>query len=366
MSTDIQPIVMPKWGLAMKEGLLAAWHVEEGQEISAGQEIMDIETSKIANVFESPVGGPLRRVVTPAGETVPVGALLGVVAPPSVSDAEIDAYVAEFQERFAAKAAEAEDEVEPEPIEAGGWRINHLTLGEGPDVVLIHGYGGDLNNWLFNQPVLAESHRTHAIDLPGHGGSSKDVGSGDLATLTGAVLAFLDAKGIDKAHLVGHSLGGAIALQLALDHPGRVSAATLICPAALGPDINMDYIEGFIAARRGKHLKPVLEMLVADPELISRDMIEDILKFKRLDGVEAALKTIASAVFPNGRQAVDLSGRIAEAKPPLQIIWGTKDRIVPPSHAERVSGVPVHKLDCGHLAHMEKASEVNRLVGELA
>lgn len=364
MST-IQPIVMPKWGLAMKEGLLAAWHVEEGEEIEAGQEIMDIETSKIANVFESPVGGPLRRVVTPAGETVPVGALLGVVAPSVVSDADIDTYVAEFQERFAAKAEEDEDEILPEPIEAGGWRINHLSLGEGgTDIVLIHGYGGDLNGWMFNQPVLAESRRTHAIDLPGHGGSSKDVGDGSLATLAGAVFAFLDAKGIGKAHLVGHSLGGAIALQLALEHPERVAAVTLVCPAGLGPEINMDYIEGFVAAKRGKHLKPVLEMLVADPELITRDMIEDVLKFKRLDGVNTALETIAAAVFPDGEQADDFSGRIGDVTCPLQIVWGTEDRIVPASHAERVSGVPLHELACGHLAHMEKANEVNRLVAE--
>ena len=84
---------MPKWGLAMQEGMLAAWHVEEGQEVAKGQEIADIETSKIANAFESPVGGRLRRRLVGAGETVPVGALLAVVADPSVPDAELDAFV---------------------------------------------------------------------------------------------------------------------------------------------------------------------------------------------------------------------------------------------------------------------------------
>ena len=61
--SDIQTIVMPKWGLAMQEGTLAAWHVAPGQEVSKGQEICDIETSKIANVFESPVTGSLRRLL---------------------------------------------------------------------------------------------------------------------------------------------------------------------------------------------------------------------------------------------------------------------------------------------------------------
>ena len=114
MSDGIKPIVMPKWGLAMQEGMVARWLVEEGAQVEQGQEILDIETSKIANVFESPVAGPLRRVVVGEGETVPVGALLGVVAEAAVSDADLDVYVAEFQEQFAQHAAEAA-QTAPEP-----------------------------------------------------------------------------------------------------------------------------------------------------------------------------------------------------------------------------------------------------------
>ena len=98
--SSIKPITMPKWGLAMEEGVLARWAVEEGAEIAAGQEIMDIETTKIANVFESPVAGVLRRKVVAEGETVPVGALLGVVSEPGVPDAEVDAFVGEFLANF--------------------------------------------------------------------------------------------------------------------------------------------------------------------------------------------------------------------------------------------------------------------------
>ena len=81
-------------------------------------------------------------------------------------------------------------------------------------MVLIHGFGGDLNNWLFTQPGLAETHRVIAFDLPGHGGSSKDVGAGDLAALSRIISAFLDVLDIPKAHLVGHSLGGGVALRI--------------------------------------------------------------------------------------------------------------------------------------------------------
>jgi len=82
--SSIKPITMPKWGLAMEEGALARWAVNVGAEIELGQEIMDIETTKIANVFESPVAGVLRRKVVREGDTVPVGALLGVVSEPDV------------------------------------------------------------------------------------------------------------------------------------------------------------------------------------------------------------------------------------------------------------------------------------------
>ena len=105
-SEKITPLVMPKWGLSMKEGKLSAWHVEEGQVISPGQEIMDVETDKIANAVEAADGGVLRRRIGKLGEVYPVKALLGVLAPPEVSDAAIDEYVAGFQVPAASDAGE--------------------------------------------------------------------------------------------------------------------------------------------------------------------------------------------------------------------------------------------------------------------
>jgi pyruvate dehydrogenase E2 component (dihydrolipoamide acetyltransferase) len=369
MSDAIRPIVMPKWGLAMQEGMVAKWLVEAGAEIKSGDEILDIETSKIANVFESPVAGPLRRIVVGEGETVPVGALLGVVADASVADAEIDAFVARFQEEFAAHAAEASAAApEPETIEAGGRRIRYLALGEGEGVpiVFIHGFGGDLNNWQFNQEAVAAGRPTYAIDLPGHGGSSKELGAGHVhvGALAGAVVDFMDAKEIAKAHLVGHSLGGAIALDLALNHADRVASVTAICSAGLGPEINMVYIDGFMAAKRRKQLQPVLEMLVADPALVSHEMIEDVLKFKRLDGVEAALNRIIDDTFAGGQQALQLTPRLGELNVPVQVIWGRQDRVIPVGHSEGLpSRIHVQVFDdAGHMVHMEKAAEVNQLI----
>ena len=231
--------------------------------------------------------------------------LLAVVAEASVSEPEIDAFIEEFQAGFAVTAARTTAERPQAQTAAVDDRpVNYLSLGDADVVplVLVHGFGGDINSWMFNLPVLAERGRVIAFDLPGHGGSSKDVGAGDLASLTGTLEGFLGALGIERAHFVGHSLGGAVALTLALDRPGLVASLSLVAPAGLGSEINNDYLEGFIVATRRKELKEVLRALFADPESLGREMVNEVLKYKRLDGVDAALRKIAGAVFPGGRQ----------------------------------------------------------------
>ena len=91
--------------------------------------------------------------------------------------------------------------------------------------------------------------------------------------------------GIGSAHFVGHSMGGAIAMQLAAEQPSKVKSMSLICSAGLGHEFGT-YVENYVAAEGRQDLKPVLEKLFADKSLVSRQLIDDVLKYKRLDGVE--------------------------------------------------------------------------------
>jgi pyruvate dehydrogenase E2 component (dihydrolipoamide acetyltransferase) len=367
MSAAVSAITMPKWGLTMTEGTVVGWLRQQGQRFAEGEEILEIETPKITNVVEASSGGTLRRIVAQAGTTLPVGALLGVVAADEVPEAEIDAFVAGFAvvEPSAGDEAEAEG-VKPRSIEVAGRRLRYLELGEGDGVpvLLVHGFGADLNTWMFTQPALAAGRRAVALDLPGHGGSAKDVGTGEPESLTDAVEGALDGLRIEQVHLVGHSMGGAVAKLLALRRPELVASLSLIASAGLGPEINASFIDGFVRVARRREATEILALLVHDPALVSRTMVEDVLRYKRLDGVSAALARIAEAWFPGGRQSLDLTSRVATLSLPVQLIWGRDDRIIPVAHAEALAArLPVHILDAaGHLPHMEKAGEVNRLI----
>ena len=101
MAGDIHALTVPKLGLTMKEGTVAAWHLQPGDAVKAGEPIADIESEKTTAVYEAPASGVLRRQVAVAGDTLPVGALIGVIAAASTTDAEIDKFIAAYRPELA-------------------------------------------------------------------------------------------------------------------------------------------------------------------------------------------------------------------------------------------------------------------------
>jgi pyruvate dehydrogenase E2 component (dihydrolipoamide acetyltransferase) len=357
MADQIQRVTMPKWGLSMKTGKVIEWFVAEGDTVAKGDDLADIETEKIAGTLEAPYDGVLRRIVADPGAELPVGAVLAVLAPADVPDSEIDAAVAEAKAQLESGELGGAEEVVPSTAEIGGRPISYVTLGSAPGepVVLVHGFGGDKNSWLFVQQPLSESHTVHALDLPGHGASGKDVGDGSLDTLADTVLGFLDVVGAERAHLVGHSLGGAAVAAVAARAPDRVASLTLLAPAGFGPEIDAEYLRGFAAASSRRELKPLLGRLFADESLVTRQLVDDLLRYKRLDGVSEALHTLLRTLLDGDRQGLDTPALLSGVKAPVTVIWGTADRIVPVP-----DGVKVERVNAGHMLHMEAAADVLR------
>lgn len=362
----LHSVTVPKWGLSMEDGLLVHWYVEPGARVGAGDPLIDIETPKITNTLEAVDAGIVRRILGKAGDTLPCGQLIAVIDDAEATDDEIEAFVAQSVAEIAAQQQNTVVAgIEPQLVEIGAERIRYLAMGEGGTPVLfLHGFGGDLNNWMFNQPVLSDGRRTIALDLPGHGGSSKVVGDGAAASLARASLAAMDALDLCKVHLVGHSLGGAVAMHIAASAPARVASLTLVCSAGLGPEISDAYIEGFLGATRRRDLQKVLELLFADTSLVTADMAEDLLKVKRLDGAQEALRKIADANFPNSTQNHGARETLASLCAPLLTIWGREDAIIPARHAANLPGRVEILESAGHMPHLESASHVNGLLAE--
>ena len=367
MSSAITPLIMPKWGLEMREGTIAGWLVEVGDRITVGMPVLDVETDKISNAVEAPDAGLLRRKVAKDGETLAVRALLGVLAEPEVSESDIDAYIA----NFAAPESHAQSESDSaafDSVEVAGIRIRFAKRGpdDAETVVLLHGFGGDLGNWLFNIDTLAEQFRVFALDLPAHGGSQVKLPGHGLQGLASFVRAWLDQLELRQVHLIGHSLGAAIASSIALEDAQRVKSLCLICPAGLGAEINASYVEGFVNAESRRELKPVVEKLFHDPSLVTRSLLEDLLKYKRIDGVSQALHELQKALFNQGAQAEQPILKLSPAQHPLLILWGESDQVIASAQAKLApEGSTVHILEgAGHMVMLEKASEVNQLMKE--
>jgi pimeloyl-ACP methyl ester carboxylesterase len=259
--------------------------------------------------------------------------------------------------------AAAEGALTEAEFSVDGRRVHYVREGAGDRTfVLIHGYAADHTTWMFNQPELVKAGVVYAMDLPGGGRSSLDVGSGDVGFFAGIVTALLDAAGIARAELVGHSFGASIAVAVTEANSGRVSALSLVAPGGLDPYINMDFISGFPRAKDKAAARRMLELLIADPRMISPEMLRIVVDYTNTPGVTEALDAVAAGSFP-GRQAWLYRDRLAGLGVPTRIVWGADDRILRPVTTDLPAAIPVDVIPkSAHLVHLEASRAVNRLI----
>jgi pyruvate dehydrogenase E2 component (dihydrolipoamide acetyltransferase) len=162
-------------------------------------------------------------------------------------------------------------------------------------------------------------------------------------------------------------MGGAVALAVTARDPGRIGSLTLIAPSGFGTEINAGYLRGFADAQTRRELKPVVGQLFADESLVTRQLVDDLLAYKRLDGVDEALHALLDTLLDGDNQCGDSAAALAAAggAVPVTVVWGRADRIIPAAQAESVPGAVRHVIDgSGHMPQMERPAEVQAAIEE--
>lgn len=248
--------------------------------------------------------------------------------------------------------------------DAGGpLNLTRLREGQGAPLVLVHGFGAEAASW---RPFLSGqelSQPVFAVDLPGHGASPLE-GQPRFPGLVDALEAALGGAGLAALHLVGHSLGGAVAAALTARGVLDIRSLVLLSPAGLGPEINGDFMRGYLAARSEASLTPWMQELVADPALITPALVHATLKGREGTTVVDSQRRLVDAVFPDGTQAVSVRADLGRITVPTRVVFGTADRIVPWRHALGLPGtIALHLLaGVGHMPHLEARDVVATIV----
>jgi 4,5:9,10-diseco-3-hydroxy-5,9,17-trioxoandrosta-1(10),2-diene-4-oate hydrolase len=262
----------------------------------------------------------------------------------------------------------------------GEGQVHFHEAGSGTPVVLLHGGGPGASAWSNfgrNVPVFAGHFRTLAVDQPGYGRSVAGPVTGHYFTFAAdAVLAVLDALGIEKAHLIGNSLGGGTAVRFALRHPDRAGKLVLMGPGGLSLNVfASDPTEGVkrlmeFGAPPGPSrdkLAAFLKTLVFDQKLVTDELVEE--RYATASD-PAALKAMASmgATFRDPKTFEDgmLWREAHRLRNEVLLIWGREDRVNPLDGAlvalKLIRKARLHVFGgCGHWAQLEKFDEFNRL-----
>ncbi|MER8373891.1 alpha/beta fold hydrolase [Mesorhizobium sp. M1406] len=230
-------------------------------------------------------------------------------------------------------------------------------------IVLLHGFGGCHDVWREVISSLAPATHTLAYDLPGHGLSLDFPAAGPAKVAARAVLADLSERRLRRVHLVGHSMGGAVAMLMALAEPGKVASLTLLAPGGIGQEINGPLLRRYAGAADRSEIRFCLAAM-SGPSARPLDHTVDILwEMRGRPGQLEKLVEIAAAMTKDDRQGVIPHDRLDGLNIPVMVAWGTDDAVLPFTQAH---DLPAHfhvhhVLEAGHML----AEEAPGLVAEI-
>jgi len=304
-----------------------------------------------------------RRLALPLAGLLLLGALLGALAVHDRPPVAPGSWLA------ASGLAERHETVD-------GHRLRYVRAGSGPAVVLVHGFGSSLYTWKDVIPALALRHDMVALDLPGFGQSDQppDLSFADFPR---AVLGLMDRLGIEKAALVGNSMGGAAVALVAAEQPQRVAALVLVDAAGfnLGASerpgmvsVAMSPAGSLLAHLPGKRLvvEASLRQVFHDGSRVTPERVSEYLAAAARPGTVPAIRSLGASLRDRATLVAEVLPRI---QAPTLVLWGGDDRWIPLAHADLfVAAIPGSRRvvipACGHVPQEEKPEEVARLLLE--
>ncbi|HOX94621.1 MAG TPA: alpha/beta fold hydrolase [Syntrophales bacterium] len=261
----------------------------------------------------------------------------------------------------------------------GPVKTRFRALGDsGTPVILLHGLGDSADIWKPNIQALAANHRVFAPDLIGFGFTDKPDIEYTPEVFVRFIEDFLSACAAERCHLVGHSLGGGLALKYALTHPEQVGKLVLVSSAALGPGATwplrlstLPFLGPWALLPTKNILRVFFKRLVYDPDVIDADFVD--FRYRLLlprENRRALLKVLRSLLTIGGVRPDLLNPvlvNLGRIRAPTLIVWGTHDRILPLSHAYRakteIRGATLHVFEkCGHMPNFEYPEKFNDIV----
>jgi pimeloyl-ACP methyl ester carboxylesterase len=267
------------------------------------------------------------------------------------------------------------DDAQDHEVSFVPWYTGHLaferrgTVGT-PAVLLIHGMAGSRETWRKAQAILAETCDVIAVDLPGHGQSSLPNGDYSLGSLAAALRDLLDRLDVERATIVGHSLGGGIALQFIYQFPERCERLVLVSSGGLGREVSpflralslpgaSTALSGLLALRRSEKVQGVGRFFQPVARRVYSDLPLMLTYFAALQ--EPALRrsfiaTIRAVIDPRGQSVTAMDRLPLARRLPVMVVWGRRDQMIPPAHALGVAQALPHARiavfeEAGHYPH---------------